>query len=97
MDSVDIRDMIDQAQADVSAARVLRKGPNEGLDSLLDEVGDVPPVSDTTDTLPQEIQTMVDEDVEEEKTAAAAAVERQCHVKIAKLLASLDVISEVRS
>jgi len=97
MDAVNIRDMVEQAKADVSAARALRTGPNEGLDSLLDEVGDVPPADDTTESLAQEIQTMVDGADEAEKVAAAAVAKRRGHVKIAKLLASLDVISEVRS
>jgi hypothetical protein len=40
---------------------------------------------------------MVERAEEEEKVAALEALERRRHVKIAKLLASLDVISEVRS
>ena len=96
MDAVDIRDMVEQAKADVSATRALRKGPNEGLDSLLDEVGNVPPAG-TTESLASEIDEMVEQAKEEEKVAAANLLERGRHVKIAKLLATLDVISEVRS
>lgn len=96
MDPVDIRDMVEQAKADASAAGAKRVVPNEGLDSLLDEVGNVPPAG-KANSLASEIDTMVEQAKEEEKTAAAAALERRRLVKIAKLLASLDVISEVRS
>lgn len=97
MDPVDIRELVERAKADASAARALRKVPNEGLDSLLDETGVVPSESDKTESLAHEIQDMVEKDEKDEKVAQAAAVERRRLVKIAKLLASLDVISEVRS
>jgi len=83
-------------KADTSANEVSSKTSNKGLDSLLDEVGNVPS-DNTTDSLTSEIDAMVDLAADEEKVAAAVAVERRCHMKIAKLLASLDVISEVRS
>lgn len=97
MDPIDIRDMVERAKADASAARALRKGPNEGLDSLLDEVGDVPPEAGKSETLVSEIDTMVEQAEKEEKVAAVALLERGRLMKIAKVLASLDVISEVRS
>lgn len=97
MDSVDIRDMLEQAKADASATGALREAPHKGLDSLLDEVGTVPPVDEPTESLAQEIQDMVDQGEVQDKVAAAAHLERGRLVKIAKLLASLDVISEVRS
>jgi len=97
MDPVTIKDLVERAKADASAARALRKGPNEGLDSLLDEVGDVPPEAGKSETLAQEIQEMVNEGDEEAKVAEATALERGRHMKIAKVLATLDVVSEVRS
>ena len=96
MDPVDIRAMVERAKADASATGAIRKAPNEGLDSLLDDVGRVQ-AKESAESLAREIEEMVDRDAADEQLAKRAAEERGRLIKIAKLLAALDVIAEVRS
>lgn len=98
MDVVDINKLVEQAKADASAVGASKKDAKEAAPAETAGDDNFPfGVSDEhVAELVEGIEALAAREEQEEQNRAQAELERGRHVKIAKLLAAMDVFSGVR-
>jgi hypothetical protein len=96
---VDVNRLVEQAKADASATRaskaLIKKADAEAHDT--DPVNTLLSTPDSeVERLSQELMDLAEQEASEEATKNQAEVERGRHIKMAKVLAAIDVLAGVQ-
>lgn len=100
MNPVDVNRLVEQAKADASAAGASQKALIKNADAAAPDRDPVNTLLSTPDSeverLSQELMDLAEQEADEEKATKLAEVERGRHIKMAKVLAAIDVLAGVQ-
>lgn len=96
MDPVEINALVEKAKADASATGA--KSPKDAsprIDASLAAESILGVSDEKVDRLASEIMDLAEQETKEAEVKKQAATKRECHLKVAKLLAAMDVFAGV--